>query len=523
MAALVQLDLLGKGSADVGPGLQEAVQVLAHQIGGLGMRPEVADRMHWLEAGTSPFLDLSGQALAQVGGSADALPLAQVLETLVRCRSAVVRVRDEKHTYGTSLKLTALTHRLLQLIDRLELLLLLTDPDSPRCARSVVRLSRALVRAECTRNSLLRHAQESADLLLFRVVEHAAYKGRKFITTTRSEYWRFLVSSLGGGLIVGVFALFKVLIDQMDLSQGVEALGFSANYALCFILIHLTGSTLATKQPAVTAHALAHCLEGTGDRRHLDQLLDTITRVWRTQFISFVGNLVAAFPMGFAVAELYRRTVGTAPAYGAKAEGLLADLHPWASGSLFYAAIAGVFLFSAGLVSGWVDNSSNYSRVPERVAGHPVLIALGGKRFAGWVSRFVERHLGAVVGNAWLGLCLGAAGTFGAFFGLPFDIRHIAFASAHFAMAVEGLDYAVPASAIVLTTLSVSAIGFVNFLVSFSLALFLAVESRQITFNETRRLVARLSERMRRRPLDFFYPPGRRGPQRPRAQGLHDS
>lgn len=509
-------DLLGL-TAEAVPGvpddLASSVRVLAHHVASLGLSHELTDRMPQLDDLDSPFLTLSDQILRytrcfdnEIEGD-EAPLLARSLETLSACRDAVTHLRANKHVFGTSLRLTILSLRLLRQVERLEVLLHLTQPVQRNFQRAALTLFLELVEAENTRNHVARHVRDSADLLAYQVVEHAARKGRKYITATRREYWRFLVASLGGGLIVAVFALFKLLLEKTEPSMAGEALLFSANYALCFIVIYLTGAALATKQPAMTANTIARSMDGPGGTHELEQLSEMVVRVWRSQFVSFVGNLAAALPAAFLLSELFHLATGAAPASADDAELLLLKNHPWLSGSLFYAAVAGVFLFMAGVVSGYFDNRNLYRGLSKRVARLPWLVWLAGPERAARAGDFVDKHGGALLGNAFLGLCLGSAATIGAFFGLPFDIRHIAFSSAHVGMALEGLDFIVAADLIAEVAAGVVLIGFINFLVSFGLTLSMALASRRITMRENGAVLRLLLRRLGRRPWHFFFPP----------------
>lgn len=496
----------------VDPELETAIRTIAHHVGSLGMQPGFTRRLPHLEDADSPFLALTDRVLAytrsysnEVEGDEAAL-LNQALETVRLCRMEVSHLRETIGQHGTSLELTGITFRLIQLLDRLELLLHLTDPDQRDFHASAVRLFREIVRAEKTRNHLSLHVRERADLLAYEVVEHAARKGSKYITTGRRDYAGFFVASMGGGLIVAVFSLVKTLIGRWDLALGVEGFLFGLNYSLCFILIYLTGSVLATKQPAMTANTIARAL-GDPDQRHLEDLETLVIRVWRSQFVSFVGNLIMALPVAFLISELFFRYVGETVANEEKAIGLLQALHPLQSGTIVYAAIAGFFLFLAGLISGWVDNRNLYSQLPERFARQPLLCRLLGARRTRAVADLVDRKLGILAGNVFLGFALGSMGTVGEILGLPLDIRHIAFAAAEFGTSLEILHFNVAWRLIWPVALGVALIGLVNFLVSFGLSLATALESRRITWNETRTLIRHLGEQLAQRPLDWFFPP----------------
>ena len=102
---------------------------------------------------------------------------------------------------------------------------------------------------------------------------------------------------------------------------------------------------------------------------------------------------------------------------------------------------------------------------------------------------------------------LGFTPIVGELVGLPLDIRHVAFASANLAYGLVGVQFGVPAGAIVVAVIGVLAIGLVNLVVSFSLALRVALRSRGITPRETEGLWGRVLRRFLQRPRDFLWPP----------------
>jgi len=479
-----------------------AIRVLAHHAASMGLQPEITERLPHLENADSPFLRLGDRVLryleaCEIEGESDEEPLLdEALACVAACRRAVERLRVEKRLHGTSLWLTGLSYRLLTLLDRIDLLLHLTEPVERDFQGSAVRLFKEVVRAEKTRDHVMPHVRGYADLLALEVVEHAARKGSKYITSGRRDYLLFLLSSMG---------------------LAVEAFLYGINYAICFVLIYLTGATLATKQPAMTANTLARSL---GEDGHdLSGLQDLVVRVWRSQFISFVGNLIVALPVAIVLAELVARGTGTPPADPAKAVEMLGDLDPLGSGSLIYAAVAGVLLFAAGLVSGWVDNWVRHRRIPLRVARLGWLVGLAGRDGAGRAAEAIDQKLGAIAGNVFLGFGLGSMGTVGEILGVPLDIRHVAFASAEFGTSLEILRYEVPLSVIVSVGVGVALIGLVNFVVSFGLSLLVAAESRGMRLRRAGAFARTLVRRFLRRPTDWFFPPADAPPTASEGRG----
>jgi len=102
---------------------------------------------------------------------------------------------------------------------------------------------------------------------------------------------------------------------------------------------------------------------------------------------------------------------------------------------------------------------------------------------------------------------LGSAGTIGILFGLPIDIRHIAFAAANFGYALVALEFAVPWHTVAWCALGVALIGFTNLAVSFALALWVALRARGVEFRRTRELLGLLWREFRAQPARFFLPP----------------
>jgi site-specific recombinase len=95
----------------------------------------------------------------------------------------------------------------------------------------------------------------------------------------------------------------------------------------------------------------------------------------------------------------------------------------------------------------------------------------------------------------------------GVLFGLPFDIRHIAFSSAFVGYAAVGVDFILSWQAAASIALSLVLIGFVNLSVSFSLALYVGMKSRKVRFKQWRLLLGNLATRLNQHPGEFIFPP----------------
>src|SRR5690606_5518028 len=137
-------------------------------------------------------------------------------------------------------------------------------------------------------------------LLAYQVTEHASQSGEEYITSTPKEYFTFLKKAVGGGIIVSYFVLFKIALSYLGLPLFTEAFVFSINYAICFVLIHITHSKLATKTPALVASHLARILDEEKDgEAAVKRLAPMLVQVSRSSFVGLIGNIFAAIPLGY--------------------------------------------------------------------------------------------------------------------------------------------------------------------------------------------------------------------------------
>jgi site-specific recombinase len=367
---------------------------------------------------------------------------------------------------------------------------------------------RAAIRGETGRRGIRRHFQQLFGMMALRVTDNAAQTGEHYVADSRPEYFAMWRSAMGAGLIIGVMALDKILAAKLGWAPLNQAFVYSMNYALGFALIYLLHFTVATKQPAMTAQTIAATVsEIDPTRGDLARLVDLIVAVARSQFAAILGNVMIALPTAIAIAWALGEAKGGPFIETGKAMHLLHDLDPLRSLALPHAAVAGVWLFLSGLISGWVDNWTVYERVPERIVQVRWLRAALGPERAGAFAAYVGRNLGGIAGNFLFGVMLGSTGAVAALFGLPIDIRHIAFAAANLGYALVALGFSVPWLTVAWYALGVALIGLTNLAVSFALALWVALKARGVEFRRTGELLRLLGRELVRRPGRFFLPP----------------
>ncbi|AXK38689.1 site-specific recombinase [Crenobacter cavernae] len=497
--------------------LLEAVQVLTARISAIGLEPELVRVVPEIERFESPFLHLGAETLRYSESYREALMESaepaedekQLLVLLDQCEDILARAKKNAARYGISVGLTYHVLRLKQHIDRMRMLLdLLNWRHDPAEDATLFLLLAELVRADNRKYSVRDLFTENTELIALQVTEHAGRHGEHYIAETRTEWSGMARAAAGAGLIVGFMALIKLLLGKAHLPLIWEALAFGLNYSLGFMLVHVLHFTIATKQPAMTAARIAAAIhDKAGGRAWVDELTELVVKVLRTQFVAILGNVLLAIPTAWAIAEAWRYITGAPVIDAAKARHLLADLNPVASLALFHAAIAGVYLFLAGLIAGYYDNLAIYRRIPERIAALPWLNRVLGERRTLRLSRYIEDNLGGLAGNFYFGMFLGVTGTIGFLLGLPLDIRHITFSSAYLSFASVTLDYQLSMSVLLWSVAGIALVGMTNLLVSFSLALWVALRSRKLRAREALPLVPAVIRRFFRSPLSFILPP----------------
>jgi site-specific recombinase len=267
---------------------------------------------------------------------------------------------------------------------------------------------------------------------------------------------------------------------------------------------------LATKQPAMTASTIIQAIEN--DRKNSANKQDNqsafaqlFARLFRSQFIAFIGNVFMAFPISLLGIWLIDFLFDYNIAFE-KSGKLLNDLSPIHSPAIIHAAIAGVFLFLSGIISGNVSNTNKHNQVYFRIQEHPLLKKAFGISKTIKIANWFENNWAGIVSNGWFGVFLGSTASVGLFLGLDLDIRHITFASGNFALGLYGANYFVDDWTIFWTIFGIGIIGYMNFIVSFSLSLGLAFRSRNIPISQLQHLFKATWMHFKKRPMIFFFP-----------------
>jgi site-specific recombinase len=495
--------------------LMQSLKILSVQIANLGLEKEVRRHMSVQNIDENPFLNQTEliREIEKSYISEDLEMLTSKSESLHMLAKkgidSIEHIRQNHSSSGTSIHQTYVLLILSGKLGRIELITDILDGNSQFNSDNFITFFKMLVRNENTKYSIREFLSQSLGYLAYQIAEHKGSKGSHYITSSPREYRKMVWSAMKGGGITAFIAVFKNLLTKMELPIFWHGFAYSVNYSIGFLLIDATGSTLATKQPAFTASSVASSLDTKANTQkpNLYNLAITVAKVSRSQIASFIGNLLIVFPGAFLLAWLYDVITKTKILEGECARAMLESQHPWHSLSLLYACNTGVFLFLSGIIAGYVQNKILYGQISERLRNHPWWRSNTPVEKRIRRSAFIEKNAGSIVGNIALGFMLGMSSIVSKLLGIPFDIRHITISAGNVSVALYGLGFSnVRTAYLIAIFFGVIGIGFLNFLVSFSLAFIVAVKSRGVQLRDYPEFLGILSRYFVKKPMDFIRP-----------------
>lgn len=502
--------------------LVDAIQVLSYRLSASGLEPDLIKHHEDLEDYTSPFIVQNVELLKFFSDeSITQIDINHIHVMLDQCQLVTEKVRKSCEYTGTSIQLTSLTQRIHQQITRLKLLFnILTDVvgmqlqseiqehAKTNITSKVVPLFKSLVEAESEKNSISGHWRQNMELMALRVTENAGRTGEHYIAVNRTAYFALLRSAMGAGLIITCMAIIKIFITAGHLPALTETILISLNYGLGFVIIHILHFTVATKQPAMTAATIASSIGENGSKiKSLDKLVKIVSQTTSSQTSAVLGNVIVIIPCAILVDMVVQYCTGHHFISPDKAHALLKSNDPFQSGAVFYGAVAGVCLFLAGLIAGFHDNLSAFNKIPERINALSWLKKCLGECRLKAVSGYIKDNLGALAGNFYFGCLLGITSGLGIMLGLPLDIRHVTFVSAFFGFSVTALDYQITNYMLMAAFMGIVLVATANLLTSFFMALYVAMKSRKVRFEQWRIFTKTLLSRLNQHPDEFFLPP----------------
>jgi site-specific recombinase len=495
-------------------GAADALSLIAQRVSAVGLYDVLRERSPRVPLRSSPFFLLPRATDALLGAyfSGDRAGLANALgdcQALVRaCFDTVAAVTHNLEHTGVSVDAVYRLELITKNLERYQAILeRITEGDPAARADGVKRLLIRLLDARRKERDLGEIITNNLHLLARKIIERAGHTGEHYITNTRSEYLKMLLSAGGGGVLTTGTAALKYVVVWGHYAPFVEGMLSAVNYAGSFLLMQALGFTLATKQPSMTAAALAHSMQTSASERDLSALVSMIARITRSQIAAAVGNVGMVIPTALVFDFFWRQRSGHSFLDEHTAEHVVESLHPTHSGTIGFAALTGVLLWLSSVGAGWIENWATYRRLPQAIAEHRIGRWVG-RRTTAWASRTLAHGISGIGGNVVLGFLLGMTPIAGKFFGLPLDVRHVTLSTGSLTLAIssEGLG-SLASPEVRAAAAGIAIIGTLNFGVSFFLALSIALRAREVPYRDRLRLLASVILTALRSPLQFLLPP----------------
>ena len=492
--------------------LLDSFYLLAARVQGLGLSEKLRVRGQGGPVKLSPFyqLVLSSDALLEaIRTKEDISEAAQRWKSVVAdCRAELRTIVSHLDARGVNLDIVYTMDVIEQSLKRMEIIsgALVAEPGRPTRITSI-RLLREVIRGRLHDRSLWDLGHNSFRLLAKKIVEWAGKTGEHYVTNDRDEYWQMWKAALGGGLLTVGTAAIKLMITHRGLPLFVEGFLAGLNYAVSFVLMHVFHLALATKQPSMTGAALGKIVERCQDASKSDELVCYVQRIVRSQLAAALGNILAVGAGAVVFSLLWKWTFGGPFLSVETADYAVSSMTPIRSGTIFFAMLTGVILWLSSLAGGWIENWAVYHQLPQAIAEH----RWGSSFRPGTIERVSQslaRNIAPWGGSIVLGFMLGMTPSFGHFFGLPLDVRHVTLSTGALALGVTSRGFEVlGAGALVWALLGVAVTFVMNLGVSFYLALQLALRAQDVSRRDYLELWRTLWRRFRASPREFLMPP----------------
>ncbi len=493
--------------------LLDAIEYLASAVRAAGFSSELRQRMSPELLAEGPFRQLARVAehlrelaLAPLVDEAALRKEAQYLRALLdTCRQCADSVHGHLEDHGVSINVVFDVDQLRLRTHRIEQLLNCTLSREP--ARDVARLLAELVRTATERRSVRALFAHHYSLLARKVAERSAETGEHYITRDRAAYRHMLAAAAGGGAVIAGTTFVKFLLLALGLSAFWGGFWAGMNYAISFVIVHVLHWTVATKQPAMTAPAMAERLGDMADDAAVERFVDEVAHLIRSQVAGIVGNLAAVIPLVLLVQWGWQVLFGAPLVHGHDAEHVF-DAITLLGPTAFFAAFTGVLLFASSLIAGWVENWFVWHRLDSAIAYNPrIVMRLGAARAQRWAA-YWRANISGYASNISLGLMLGLVPAVAQFFGLPIEVRHVTLSTGQLAAAAAAEGLAVLGTSVFWWCVAgIAVTGVLNLSVSFFLAFKVALRSRGIRLADRSRIRRAIFKRLLSRPGSFVLPP----------------
>lgn len=507
---LVEQGTQGHSYTRLRQSLCDALLVLGQEVAARGVSPEVRLRLPFPSVNQSPFLKLRKRVekIVSEATSGQSIDLYEWEEDIESALGAITRIYQHLSSEGVSVHLVYAMECQRSSIRRIRMMTrILVTSDRTLRNREMKRFLGVLIRESLASRQVRPLISNNLRLLSQKIVERAGDTGEHYIMRTKAGYLKMFWSGVGGGLVTVFTTLLKFQTSFANLPLFFEGFFVALNYSSSFILMQLSGFTLATKQPAVTGPTIAGKLRELRTGKHIQSFVDEIASLTRSQFIAAIANVTATASASALLDYFYFLATGSHVLTKEQAQYVVHSFDPFHTLTVFYAAWTGVILWSAGIAAGWVENWVVCRKIPQAITLNRNLNKVFSRSALEKTSDFFLHNIGGVAGSTVLGFLMAFTPIVGKFFGFPFEVRHVTLSAAGVAFAAGALfspemDY-VP---FLYATLGIASMFVLNLGVSFSLAFFIAARARQVPSRSIALLIRKTLRTLRKHPMRFFYP-----------------
>jgi site-specific recombinase len=428
-------------------------------------------------------------------------------ETLEGCRlsasSVYLHLQEFGVSVGTVFQVRQLRERIVRLKDLIDCLL----ADSPRTNEaSTARLLSRMVSQLNEMSSIRALLRANTSMLAAKITKQSAETGERYITRDASQFRSMLAKAIGGGAIVSLTTWAKFALAGVAASVFWDGFLSSMNYAISFIVIQLMHLTLATKQPAMTAAAIAAKLNDIAHAGALHEFVDEVANVVRSQVIAVFGNLLMVIPcvalINFGMEYFLQSTMLNQ----AKATQIFDDLNIFGP-SLLFAVLTGLILFASSMIAGWVENWFVLNRIESALRFNPrISHILGSRRADSWAC-FWRDNVSGIAACVSLALMLGLIPAFATFFGIGLQVRHVTLSAGQLAAAASTFGsevFTIPAFWFAVSSIPI--IGLANIGISFYCSFRLAIKANSVTREDQIKIRNAVFQRLSTKPSSFIWP-----------------
>jgi site-specific recombinase len=499
--------------------LADAALALSVQCAAIALRTDIAIRSPEFGLEAHPFLHLEASLAAlsaqfrRDSSVRDANEIREchrsVLREIGRARNQMGSVKLHIEEFGLGVDLVYQIDRIKCCLERIDFLA--STLESALVDRAELRIRsvaffRHLVTGLRYDSDLSFVCKDALRILAMKIVDRVGFSREAGFTSNWKE-WRHLFSVAGGG---GVLIAFTTLLKSFG-PGGPPFLAFlysAFNFSISFTVIYLLGLKLAMKQPPMISAALAGRLVDSefpaGTTGESAEFTEEVARFSRAQFAALLGNLVFIVPTAFILNLMWRGLHQTSIYSADNAAAAIEAVSPLHAGVFVFAALTGIILWISSLGAGTAENFLVTIRAGEILSGSRFLKRVLGADRARRLGHSLVRNVAGIKGAFLLGFLLAGTPLLAEYFGIFLDVRHVTLTAGTLAFSFFSLgDF----DGVWVSLLSVLLIGFLNFAVSFTLAMMTALRARNANLRRTFELCRDIRRAFFSRPWIFFFPP----------------